>query len=395
MAEGGKGVEEVDHMSRVLVLGGVGAMANETTRDLVATSDFEEIAIADINATKAKKFVSQLKDSRLRLIALDANRMTDMARVIQGYDVVANGLPRVFNVKAIRAAIRAGVDIADLVSPSAETLALDSQAGTAGITAVGGVGITPGITNILAQLGSERLSQVEQIDVDFAAFRSIAHSPALLHVILWEFDPQTQDRFSFENGRLIPNPPFSGQRIVHFPPPIGTQNTYYVPHGESQTLSKNIRGVKRVYVRGAFTPKAMRLVRALYDFGFYESKPIRYRNGRVSPLDLVKTYLLSVPKGDEEDIWGYSVQVEVTGLMGNKPVILRYQTSHPPMEEWGGSRAYDKNVGIPLSIGVQLLAAGKGNRKGVDGAEVMLPPQEFVDELKKRGFRISEQIIDR
>ena len=381
-------------MSRVLVLGSVGAMANETTRDLVATSNFEEIAIADINITKAKKFISQLKDSRLRLIPVDANRITDMARVMQGYDVVANGLPRVFNVKAIRAAIRAGVDIADLVSPSAETLALDSQARSAGITAVGGVGITPGITNILARMGSEKLSEVEQIDVDFAAFRSIAHSPALLHVILWEFDPRTKDRFSFKNGRLIPNPPFSGERMVHFPQPIGTQKTYFVPHGESQTLSKNIRGVKRVYVRGTFTPRAMRLVRALFDFGFYESNPIRYRNGRIPPLDFVKTYLLSVPKGDEEDVWGYSVQVEVTGLIGDKRVIARYQTSHPSMEVWGGARAYDKNVGIPLSIGVQLLAAGKGNRKGVDGAEVMLPAEEFVEALKKRDFKISEKIID-
>jgi len=75
-------------------------------------------------------------------------------------------------------------------------------------------------------------------------------------------------------------------------------------------------------------------------------------------------------------------------------MVARYQTGHPSMEVWGGSRAYDKNVGIPLSIGVQLLAAGKGNRKGVDGAEVMLPAEEFVEALKKRDFKISEKIID-
>jgi saccharopine dehydrogenase-like NADP-dependent oxidoreductase len=64
------------------------------------------------------------------------------------------------------------------------------------------------------------------------------------------------------------------------------------------------------------------------------------------------------------------------------------------MEEWGGTRAYDKNVGIPLSIGAQMVAAGKAKRKGVDGAENMIPVQEFVDELRKRGFRVLEEMVD-
>jgi saccharopine dehydrogenase-like NADP-dependent oxidoreductase len=381
-------------MKRILVLGGVGAMANETTRDLVATSDFDEITIADIDVKKAKAFASGLKDKRLKVVGFDANKISDMAKLMKGNDVVANGLPRIYSEKAIKAAIAARVNILDLISLEEETLSLDGKAKGAGISVVGGVGITPGITNILAKLGSDRLPQVEQIDIDFAAFRSIAHSPALLHVILWEFDPNTKIRYCFENGKLIPNPPFSGERTVHFPDPIGTQTTYYVPHGESQTLSKSIEGVKRVYIRGTFPPRAMRLVRGLYDYGFYESKPIFYQGKRVPPFDFLRTYLLSVPQGDQTELWGYSVQAEIVGYLKGKKVMVRFQTSHPPMEEWGGTRAYDKNVGIPLSIGAQMLAAGKAKQKGVNGAENMLPAQEFVDELRKRGFRISEEVID-
>jgi saccharopine dehydrogenase-like NADP-dependent oxidoreductase len=381
-------------MKRILVLGGVGAMANETTRDLVATSNFDEITIADINLKKAKAFVAGLKDKRLKVVGFDANKISDMVKLMKGYDVVANGLPRIYSERAIKAAIVARVNILDLISLEEETLALDEKAKGAGIAAVGGVGITPGITNILAQLGADRLTRVEQVDIDFAAFRSIAHSPALLHVILWEFDPNTKIRYCFENGKLIPNPPFSGERMVHFPDPIGTQTTYYVPHGESQTLSKSIKGVKRVYIRGTFPPRAMRLVRGLYDYGFYESKPILYQGKRISPMDFIRTYLLSVPQGDQTELWGYSVQAEIIGFLKGKKVMVRFQTSHPSMEEWGGTRAYDKNVGIPLSIGAQMVADGKAKRKGVDGAENMLPAQEFVDELRKRDFRISEELID-
>jgi lysine 6-dehydrogenase len=380
-------------MSKILVLGGVGAMANECTRDLVATSHFDEITIADINLKKARAFAEELKDGRVKVVPLDAEKTSDIVKLMIGHDIVANGLPRVLCLKATKAAISAKVDIIDLISPSVEFLALDQRAKSAGISAVGGVGITPGITNILAKLGADRLEQVEQIDIDFAAFRSIAHSPALLYVILWEFDPNTKTRYSYEQGKLIAHPPFSGERVVHFPEPIGTQTTYYVPHGESQTLSKNIPGVKRVYIRGTFPPKAMSLVRCLYDYGLFESKPIPYMGKKIPPLEFLKTYLLSVPQGDQTELWGYSVQTEVIGYMKGKRVIIRYQTSHPPMEEWGGTRAYDKNVGIPLSIGAQMVAAGKAKRKGVDGAENMLPAQEFVDELRKRGFQISEEMI--
>jgi saccharopine dehydrogenase-like NADP-dependent oxidoreductase len=382
-------------MKKIIVLGGVGAMATETTIDLVKTSDFDQIMIADIDLEKVESFIRKLDDPRLEGTKINAESISDMVDLIRGYDVAANGLPRIYCENAIRAAIEAGVDMLDLISPHEETLALDEKAREAGVSIVGGVGITPGITNILARLGSDYLDSVEQIDIDFAAFRSIGHSPGLLHVILWEFDPRTENRYYFSNGNLVPNPPFSGARTVRFPEPIGTQTTYYVPHGESQTLSKNIRGVKKVFIRGCFPPRAMQLVKTLYNYGFYTAEDIPYDGHRISPLEFIKDYILSVPEGDQTEIWGYSVQVEVGGTLRGYDVLYRLVTTHPPMESWGGSRAYSKNVGIPLSIGAQMVAAGKALKKGVDGIETMLPASEFVDELRKRDFAINQSLVYR
>jgi saccharopine dehydrogenase-like NADP-dependent oxidoreductase len=380
-------------MKKILVLGGVGAMAGETTIDLVNTSDFNEIMVADIDIVKAENVAKALGDERLRVAKINAESVDDLAELMSGYDVVANGLPRTFCENAIKAAIIAKVDMLDLISPHEETLALDSEAKASQISVVGGVGITPGITNILAKLASDRLDSVEQIDIDFAAFRSIAHSPGLLHVVLWEFDPRTQNRFYFDNGKLVANPPFSGARTVDFPEPIGRQTTYYVPHGESQTLSKNIPGVKRVYIRGCFPPRTMGLVKALFDYGMYASEPVRFEDREIQPLEFIKHCLLNSAEGDQTEIWGYSVQVEVTGRLNGNRVVCRYVTSHPPMKIWGGRRAYSKNVGIPLSIGAQMLAQDKAMKKGVDGAETMLPAEEFVTKLRKRDFVINESLI--
>ena len=380
-------------MKKILVLGGVGAMASETTVDLVKTSDFAEIMVADIDIAKAESVTKTMGDERLRVAKINAESIDDTAELMSGYDVVANGLPRTYCENAIKAAIIAKVDMLDLISPHEETMAMDAEAEAAGIAVVGGVGITPGITNILAKLGADRLDSVAQIDIDFAAFRSIAHSPGLLHVILWEFDPHTKDRFYYESGKLIANPPFSGARTVDFPEPIGRQTTYYVPHGESQTLSKNIAGVQRVYIRGCFPPRAMGLVKTLHDYGMYASAPVRFEGREIQPLEFIRHYLLNSAEGDQTDIWGYSVQVEVTGRLSGNRVVYRFVTSHPPMETWGGQRAYAKNVGIPLSVGAQMLAEGKAMKTGVDGAETMLPVEEFINELRKRDFVINESLI--
>ena len=380
-------------MKKILVLGGVGAMAGETTIDLVNTGNFDEIMVADIDIAKAESVTKALGDERLQVVKINAQSVDETAKLMSGYDVVANGLPRTYCENAIKAAIIAKVDMLDLISPHEETLALDSEAKAAEISVVGGVGITPGITNILARLGADRLESVEQIDIDFAAFRSIAHSPGLLHVILWEFDPHTKNRFFYDSGKLVANPPFSGARSVDFPEPIGRQTTYYVPHGESQTLSKNIAGVKRVYIRGCFPPRAMRLVKGLYDFGMYASEPVRFEGREVQPLEFIRHYLLNSAEGDQTEVWGYSVQVEVTGRLNGNRVVCRFVTSHPPMEMWGGQRAYSKNVGIPLSIGAQMLVEGKAMKKGIDGVETMLPAEEFVTELRKRDIVINESLI--
>jgi saccharopine dehydrogenase-like NADP-dependent oxidoreductase len=379
-------------MKKILVLGGVGAMATETSIDLVQTSDFDEIMIADLNLEKIEAFIEESGDDRLKAVKINAESVSEMAELMSGYDVIANGLPRDYCENAIRAGIKAKVNMLDLISPHEETLALDKEAQAAGISVVGGVGITPGITNLLAQLGADRLETVERIDIDFAAFRSIAHSPGLLHVILWEFDPRTENRFYFDDGKLIPNRPFSGARTVHFPEPIGTQTTYYVPHGESQTLSKNIPGVKQVFIRGCFPPRAMGLVKTLYDYSLYDSQPIDYEGRKIQPMEFINHYLLNSPEGDQTEVWGYSVQVEVQGVLNGYNVMYRFVTDHPPMDKWGGQRAYSKNVGIPLSIGAQMLAKGKAKKKGVDGAETMLPAEEFVNELRKRDFVINESL---
>jgi saccharopine dehydrogenase-like NADP-dependent oxidoreductase len=91
-------------------------------------------------------------------------------------------------------------------------------------------------------------------------------------------------------------------------------------------------------------------------------------------------------------MWAYGLVVEVTGVKNGKPARVVLKNSHPPMNEWGGRSAYSKNVGIPLSIGAQMVAAGKVKQRGVLPPEACFDPVGFFKELSKRGIRIEERM---
>lgn len=49
-------------------------------------------------------------------------------------------------------------------------------------------------------------------------------------------------------------------------------------------------------------------------------------------------------------------------------------------------------MGVPLSIGAQMIASGRVKTKGVVAPEGAFDPLEFIKELARRGVRVKEKI---
>jgi len=383
---------------KVLVLGGAGAICSEATKDLSLTSNFSEIAIGEIDIKKAKALAAELNDSRVSIVEINVENTEKLINLMKDFDIIVNGLPFKYDEKVTEAAIVAKVNGLD-VSGLQDLEKHNEEAKKAGIIYIPGVGATPGVTNLLAKYAANNLDEVYEIQISHAAYRSLAPSPGLLDTTLWEYDPTVKDRCYYENGKYIYVPPFSGGKIVEFPKPIGPQETYYIPHPELKTLPKSIKGVKKIEVRGTWPPKTMRIIKALYDFGFYKDDFIKIKDSLIKRRDFlysyIREYLMQASEAKETEIWGYSLNVEVTGIKNKQFMKFKFVTSHPPMDKWGGKSAYAKNVGIPLSIGAQMLAEiiYKGtDLKGVLPPEQVFNPELFFIELAKRGIIIHMKI---
>jgi lysine 6-dehydrogenase len=261
---------------------------------------------------------------------------------------------------------------------------------------VPGVGATPGITNMMVRRATEVLDSVSEVEIYFAAFRCLAPAPGLLETTLWEFNPEEEDRESvyFEDGRWLPAPPLSGEKVVNFHLQIGAQKVYYVPHDEVDTLPRSIPNLRRVAVRGCFPPHVMHIMGALMQAGLLSKRPVKIGDLEIASIDAIRILLATSEFSKENDNWGYGLVVEVIGERHNRQVRCTYRSHHPPQEVWGNKGAYYKNVGIPLSIGAQLIADGQVNARGVLPPEMAFPVRPFFEALALRGITIEEQIIE-
>lgn len=407
---------------KVLVLGGAGAVATETTKDLVYNGDFDEIIIADINVDKAKELADELteniqkgyipeeykcpanskklQDKKVTVIDIDLNDIPGTVEKLKEMDVVACGLPSAALDPAIKAIVMAGVDGMDLCGePAIEGYFeedLNSIAEKKGSTFISGVGATPGVTNIMARKGVSQLDEVEEILINFAAFRCLDPSPGLISTTFWEFDPATKERLIYQDGELIKVDPFTGLRKVKFHNHIGEQEVGYIPHSEVQTICKSFPTVKHVAVRGTFPPRVMRMMKTCLESGIMSHNEIDFYDRKVAPIQVMKDLLAFLPETKENDIWGYGLVVEVKGKKGGKNTIYRYHNEHPSQDEWGGKSAYYKSVGIPLAVGAEILANMKSEdkKKGIIAPETFFDPDMFFEKLLDRRIKIVEEVIE-
>ncbi len=384
---------------RALCLGGAGRICRESVLDLLEFSAFEQITIADTNEREGRSLVAQCGDSRVDFQPIniyDAEAAIDLMR---GYTIVLDGTTIALNGRSTALIAAAGCHGINL-NGFGEEDAADPVFRRYGRTCVPGFGMTPGVTQMMAMFAANQCESVNTVRVSHGAYRPIAFSRSIAETTTYEYDPALSDRVVFEAGRFVQVPPFARPREVRLPKPYGLTTQYIIPHAETKTLAKALapKGVQLIEVRGTWPERNMQLVRALFDWGFMRNDPIAIGGVTVGVLDCIAEYLLHSREGTETELYGYALHVEVTGIRNGRRWQHTLTHHHPPSDGsvlgWEQLRAYTRNVGIPMSIGAQIIAEGKVGRAGVITPEEAFEPEAIFAQLARRGILIHEQIVE-
>jgi len=365
---------------RVMIVGAAGAMASVAMRDLL-----ESVETISITAADSQPLLTQ--DARVRSVTLNAQDEDGLAGSLANHDVLLNCLPYRLNLRVMRAALRARVpyiDLGGLYHVTNQQLALHEEFAESGLTAVLGMGSTPGITNVMAGALAARMDEVKEIHVRVACQDESTVGPLSvpysLETILDEFslDPKI-----LRDGKLVTLPPMSGAELIHFPAPIGDAEAVYTLHSEVAMLPYSFPRLKEASFKIAFPKSFNQRLRLLVELGFSSREPVV---GDVSPREMLLAMFGNQPLSPAEPHDCDMLWVEAKGKIAAKPISATAQSIVLPKR---GVSAGALDTGVPLSIVGQMLARGEIRSPGVFCPEIAVPAAPFFKELEHRGIQVS------
>jgi len=370
-------------MSTAVVLGGCGAVGSVAVKTLAGQDLFSKIIIGDINAARGAELVSECGPGKASFTRIDAEDGESLRRCISGTDLVVNCIgPFYKTVKRILQVVIEEkinyVDVCDDVDVTLEILGMDAAAKNAGITALIGMGSSPGATNLLARFAADNLlDETEAVDIFHAHGGEPVEGEG---VIGHRFHCMQIDIPMFLDGELKYVRFFEPEgkalrRTFDFPALGNGIRVYPYPHPEQVTLPKYIK-LKQVTNRGTVLPdEYYSLTKDLCRLGLSDRTPVQVKGQTVIPCEFAMAYIIR----ERERILaetGFGRQrgccsVVVRGKKNGEDIEYRFHMA-------SRSQALGEGTGIPAAIGAMLMAQGKITEKGVFPPEGCVDPNDFI-----------------
>ncbi len=382
---------------KVLVLGGAGAMAQVTIRDLLENSNVDKVGIADLRVEHAQVAARTLRDERAIPLAADARDTHALTRIMRDWDVVINCTWYELNLLVMEAGIKAGIhylDLGGLYHMTRKQLEMNESAKDADVCCVLGIGSSPGIMNVIGAYAASKMEKVETMKLRSASKSALKDMtgfqvPFSIRTILDEF---TIPPVILRDGQVREVEPLSHKEKFAMPDPVGKAEGYYTIHSELATMPTTLgKEIENMDFIVAYTPEFTRTVTSLVELGSASKKPLSIRGQEIIPYDFLASVIDRLPKSTEPDLDVDIQRVEARGMISGKPATVTVDAISRPNEKWniGGGTI---GAGTPPSIIAQSLASGTMKERGALPPESCIEPIPFFGELKKRGISIVETL---
>ena len=380
-------------MAKVIVLGGCGAVGSVAVKTLVNHGEFSEVVIGDYDSERGRQLLSTIGPDRASFVQFDALDVESVRNAVGGCDLVVNCVgPFYTTVKPILETVIEErinyVDVCDDVDVTLSILEMDGRAKEAGITALIGMGNSPGITNLLGKLAAETLmEEIHSVDI----FHAHGGEPVEgVGVIEHRFHCMSIDIPMFLDGELKYVKFFEEDGIeLRQPfdfPVLGEVMLYPYPHPEQVTLPNYI-DLKQVTNKGTVLPaEYYDLTKELCRLGLNGREPVMVGGESVIPYDFAVAYILR----ERERILAEASFGEQRGCC----TVIAKGKNHGKYREYrfhmaSRSQALGEGTGIPVAIGAILLNRGEVRGKGV------MPPEACVDPMGLMGLLPEVMDLDR
>ena len=382
---------------KVLTLGGSGDMGRMSVAILLESPEVSSITVADKNYERAKTFIKMIGSDKLSAIGIDVIEHDNLVQLISDYDIVVNTVGPFYKfakpiMEAIIEAKRNYVDICDDWKPTLDLLEMNEKAKNTGITAIIGIGASPGITNLMSVLACKELDEVDEVITAWGMgktimgkkpnyfikpkkfYKQFRDSAPIANAAIMHFFYETLGKVpTFRDGKIIEIESLTEALPIQFP---GYKDAYacHIGHPEPVTLPRVIKanavsnlmfaGKKPTEIVRQYREKIINNELTISEASIKLEKEIK--KIRRNPL-ILKEFINYPPE----------TCVIVTGLKNNKRKKIAIGCYRNPYGEMAG------DTGVPLAIGALMIIEGKIKEKGVLTPEEAIDPEEFFNRYAK------------
>ena len=357
----------------------------------------DEVVLADMRTENALKLASRSRHGKFRVVKVDAGDLGSLAKAVRGCDLMVSAIPSEMNLKVMLKAIDAGVDYVDfsvaqeIVDDFGKYKRICERAG---VTAITGMGADPGISDVFARYGADRLDSAYEAHVRDGD-NGVAKGVELFS--LWSpldmMEEVTMNAAVCRDGKIEWLPPLHEREVYNFPEPIGPLPVYNTTHEETFLIPKFIKGIKNADFKIAVDDGFAAAANMIRKLGMHSLKEIDVKGVRVRPLDVVvatmprPTDMIGRVKGSA------GIVVEVLGKKNGRKAMAKTWTtlSHEEAYRKYGSNATGYLVGVGGSVGADLIVSGAVGEKTLLAPE-LLPAKKVVEMLPDKGLDVCESM---
>jgi len=379
---------------------GAGRQGVAAAHDMARWGGARRVILADRDlevARRAAERVSALvPESTIEPAQVDVTDLKAVEELLTGVDGCLSAVPYVYNLGITRAAISAKANMCDLgghTDIARQQHALNAEARDAGVSVIPNCGDVPGMGTSLMVRAVELLD--EAVDV-YMWDGGIPQKPRPPFDYLLTFNiagltnEYAEPAVFLRDWKVTEVESITELETIQFPEPIGTLEAF-VAGGGTDTMPWTFEGRlrtlqnKTLRYQGHFAQ-----LRAFYDLGLWDLKPIRVGGVEVVPRDVF--HALFEPKvtfPSDKDI--VIVRVKAVGKKNGRDAEALVQVIDY-FDEDTGFTAMERCTGWSAAIVAEMMAEGRTPR-GAAGVEAQVPARLFIEELRRRGIDVTEQVV--
>ena len=377
---------------KFLVLGG-GTQGSAAAFDLLQRDGVDQVVVADLRPDSLHPSLRAHLGGRLTTVRANASCEWEVAAAMEGASCVLCAFPYYFNHDMARLAVKAGAHFADLGGNTAiveRQRELDAAARVAGLSVVPDVGLAPGMVNILAQGGIDRLDTTDSVRLWVGGLPQEPRPPLnyqIVYSLEGMLDYYVTPAEILRDGRRTTVEALSGIESLDFPAPVGRLEAFHTGGGISTLPSRYEGRIRTLEYKTLRYPGHAHIMRAIRELGLLRDREVDYAGTPVSPRRFFiqqVTPLLTNEGGDDLVV----ARIEVAGERDGRAARVRYDVTdhHDPVT---GITAMARTTGFSLAIVALMQARGEVARPGVGTPDEVVPAEPYVAALRRRGIRVA------